>query len=149
MPKIELRYGNTTIPFDLHKDHLDVLEIPYEQEVLTDIEIGERLDKPRGTKPLEDLVGEKETVLFVVPDATRNAGVGQIINLLVRRLIASGVEPHQMAAIFAIGIHRQVTEDEKGAILTPFIAQRIKTLDHGPRDLVKLVNSGQTSGGIP
>jgi nickel-dependent lactate racemase len=54
-----------------------------------------------------------------------------------------------MAAIFATGIHRKVTEDEKRAILTPFIAQRLKTLDHDPRDLMRLVRVGETSGGIP
>jgi lactate racemase len=146
---IDLRYGNTSIPFDYDKDRFDVLEVPGESAALSDIEIGERLDEPMGSEQLEDIVGDGETVLFVVPDATRQAGVGQIINLLVRRLIASGVEPNQMAVIFATGIHRQVTEEEKRAILSPFIAQRIKTLDHGPRDLMKIVNSGETSGGIP
>jgi nickel-dependent lactate racemase len=115
---------------------------------MSDIEIGERLDAPIGTASLEEIVGTGETVLFVVHDATRQAGAGQIINLIVRRLIASGVEPHRMAAIFATGIHRTVTEDEKRAILTPFIAQRLKTLDHDPRDLMRLVRVGETSGGI-
>ena len=40
-----------------------------------------------------------------------------------------------MSIIFATGIHRKVTEYEKEEILTSFIAQRIKTLDHDPRDL--------------
>jgi lactate racemase len=148
MARIELRYGDTSIPFEYDKERFDVLEISLEARPLTDIEIGQRLNEPTGTDLLEDMVGANETILFVVPDATRQAGVGQIINLLVRRLIASGVEPHQMAIIFANGIHRLVTEEEKRSILTPFIAQRIKTLDHGPRDLMKLVNSGETVGGI-
>jgi nickel-dependent lactate racemase len=54
-----------------------------------------------------------------------------------------------MAAIFATGIHRRVTEAERLAILTPFIAQRIKTLDHDAQDPIKLFRVGATSGGIP
>jgi nickel-dependent lactate racemase len=41
--------------------------------------------------------------------------------------------PFDIRIIFATGIHRPVTEAEKQLILTPFIAQRVKTLDHNPR----------------
>jgi nickel-dependent lactate racemase len=149
MARIDLGYGSTKVAFEVDEDRFEVIALAEQQGPLADIEIGERLDAPIGTQPLEDLIGQNETVLFVVPDATRQAGAGQIINLLVRRLIASGVEPHRMAAIFATGIHRKVTEDEKRSILTPFIAQRLKTLDHDPRDLMRLVRVGETSGGIP
>ncbi len=100
-------------------------------------------------KTLEEIVKPGESVLFVVPDATRQTACGQIINLLVRRLIANGTMPFDIRIIFATGIHRKVTEEEKREIVTPFIAQRIKMLDHNPRDLVQIVNFGETSGGIP
>ena len=116
---------------------------------LSDIEIGNLLDRPIGSESIEAIVEPGDSVLFVVPDATRRTGCGQIINLLVRRLIASGVEPSSIRAIFATGIHRAVTEAEKRDILTPFIVQRVKTLDHNPRDLASLVRVGETSGGIP
>lgn len=149
MPTIGLRYGSTTVPFEYDERQFDVLEAQQDKLPLTDVEIGARFDNPIDSQPLEELVGADETVLFVVPDATRQAGAGQIINLLVRRLIADGVEPHRMAIIFATGIHRKVTEEEKRAILTPFIAQRIKTFDHDARDLMQLSRVGETSGGIP
>ncbi len=57
--------------------------------------------------------------------------------------------PFDIRIIFATGIHRPVTEAEKSTILTPFIAQRVKTLDHNPRDLAQIVRVGETSGGIP
>lgn len=149
MPQIGLKYGSGEVPFEYDEDRFDVIALADEKQTLSDIEIGGRLDAPIGTLPLEDLIGGGETVLFVVPDATRQAGAGQMINLIVRRLIASGVEPHRMAAIFATGIHRKVTDDEKRTILTPFIAQRLKTLDHDPRDLMQIARVGETSGGIP
>ena len=57
--------------------------------------------------------------------------------------------PHDIRIIFATGIHRRVTEDEKKDLLTPFIHQRIKTLDHNPRDLAAFVRLGATASGIP
>jgi nickel-dependent lactate racemase len=149
MAAIDLRFGSGSLSLDFDPGKFDVLEGASDQRPLSDIEIGERLDAPYSSESLEDLVGTDQTVLFVVPDATRNGAAGQIVNLLVRRLIANGTLPHQMAAIFATGIHRPVTADEKETILTPFLAQRLKTLDHSPRDLVRISRFGETASGIP
>jgi len=149
MPTIDLKYGGGTIPFEFDDNRFQVLGGQADQTPLSDVEIGQKLDTPIGTKPLEEIVGPGQSVLIVVPDATRQTAAGQVVNLLVRRLIANGTLPFDISIIFATGIHRKVTEAEKAAILTPFIAQRIKTLDHDPRDLARLVRLGETSGGIP
>lgn len=149
MHEIQLKYGQTTIPFIYDVNQFEVLGSANEGSVLSDIEIGEKLDSPINSKPLEEIVNPGETVLIAVPDATRQTACGQIINLLVRRLIANGTKPFEISIIFATGIHRHVTEAEKQTILTPFIAQRIKTLNHGPRDLMQIARFGETSGGIP
>lgn len=148
MPIIDLKYGRGSISLD-HDERFEVLGETSERSGLSDVEIGEKLDRPIDARPLEDLVDAGESVLIVVPDATRQTACGQIVNLLVRRLIANGTAPHDIRIIFATGIHRKATEEEKAAILTPFIYQRIKTLDHDPRDLMQLIQLGETSGGIP
>lgn len=148
MAKIELRYGSGIIPFEYDESRFEVVAAKNSPNTLTDIEIGEKLDTPIGSERLESIVNPGETVLFVVPDATRLIGAGQIVNLLVRRLIANGTAPHEMAIIFATGIHRPVTDAEKQEILTPFIAERIKTLDHNARDLMQLMHVGETDAGI-
>jgi nickel-dependent lactate racemase len=137
------------MPFAFDEGAFEVLGTSVDPAGLSDIEIGERLDSPIGTDKLETLVAPGDSVLFVVPDATRRTACGQIINLLVRRLIANGTGPSDMRIIFATGIHRAVTEAEKREILTPFISQRIKTLDHNPRDLMQIARLGKTTGGIP
>lgn len=148
MPEIELKYGHTSIPLRYDLGSVALLDAPDEARRLSDIELGAKLDRPIDSKPLEEIVRPGETVLFVVPDATRRTACGQVINLLVRRLIANGTAPHEMSVIFSTGIHRAVTEDEKREILTSFIAQRIKALDHNPRDLMQIMRMGETSGGI-
>lgn len=149
MPVINLRYGTREIPFTFEEERFDVVGGTDTRTPMSDIAIGSRLDAPIGSPALEDIVREGETVLIVVPDGTRDIGCGQIVNLVIRRLIASGVNPFDIRIIFSTGIHRRVTEDEKAKILTPFVVQRIKTLDHDARDLMQIVRLGETAGGIP
>ncbi|MBK8465542.1 MAG: nickel-dependent lactate racemase [Chloracidobacterium sp.] len=149
MPTIDLKYGKTSIPFEYDEMRFETLGKTTEQPSLSDAEIGDRLDDPIDSPRLDEIIETGQTVLIVVPDATRQTGCGQVVNLVVRRLIANGTAPHDIRIIFATGIHRKVTEAEKQTILTPFIAQRTKTLDHDPRDLMQIVRLGETSGGIP
>ena len=149
MPEIQLKYGSSSIPVAYDESRFSVLQTNDNEPALSDVALGGKLDAPIDSKNLEEIIQPGATVLFVVPDATRRTACGQVINLLVRRLIANGTAPHEMSVIFATGIHRAVTEEEKREILTPFIAQRIKTLDHNPRDLMQIMRVGETPEGIP
>ena len=149
MAQIFLRYGTEKLRFDYDPGRFTVLAAAEDQPALTDLELGTRLDSPIGKGTIEDLVAPDDSVLLVVPDATRKAGAGQVVNLLVRRLIANGTAPFNISIIFATAIHRLTTEQEKAEIVTPFIAQRIKMFDHDPRNLMGLVKLGETSDGTP
>lgn len=148
MPTIELGYGPDTIKFEYDSARFDVLT-PDKSEAhpLTDAEIGAALDTPIDSPPLEDLVGPGDSVLIVASDATRATGSPRIINLLVRRLIQNGVPPGDIAIIFATGIHRPVRQDERAELLSPFIAQRIRTIDHDAYDASQLIRIGVTPSG--
>jgi lactate racemase len=127
----------------------EVLAPDHNERPLTDIEIGRSLDEPVESATLDDIVKAGDRVLLVLPDATRQSGCGQIVNLVVRRLIAAGSSPVDINIIFATGIHRPVTGEEKVELLTPFISQRIKTIDHVAADPIKNFRVGETSSGIP
>ena len=119
------------------------------ETALSDKELGDAFDLPIGSETIEHLISPGESVLIVVPDATREVGAGQVTNLLVRRLIANGTMPYDISVIIATGLHRKVTREEKESILTPFIVQRLKVFDHDPTDLMGFVRVGETSQGIP
>ncbi len=154
MPKTELKYGKSQISFEYDEERFEILGSEKRFAPLTDAEIGARLDNPIGSKPLEEIIGDGASVLIVVPDATRQTACGQVVNLLVRRLIAGGTLPFNISIIFATGIHRKVTTDEKRALLTPFIFQRVKTFDHNAKDLMQtaglasnqFINFGELNG---
>ena len=150
MPTIEIGYGRSSIAFDYDPTRFDVLAPDgAASHPLSDVDIGAALDAPIDSLPLEELVTAGDRVLIVVSDATRATGSAQIVNLLVRRLIENGTQPADIAIIFATGIHRAVRPDEKSELLTPFIAQRIRTIDHDAYDSSQLIQLGVTEHGTP
>lgn len=150
MTIIELGYGANTVTFEYDEARFELLTPgDWHNGPLSDAEIGNALDAPIESPPLEEIVTAGDTVLIVVSDATRVTASAQIINLLVRRLIQAGIGPSDLAIIFATGIHRTPTDDEKRELLTPFIAQRIRTIEHNAYDPSQLVKLGETERGTP
>src|SRR5919112_693450 len=147
---IQLGYGRGSIPFEFEGGRFRVLEGEARAErALTDAEVGAAFDDPVDSQPLEEIISPGESVLIVVSDATRATGSAQVVNLLVRRLIALGVAPYDLRVIFATGIHRPVTREEKAELLTPFIVQRVRTLAHDAGDESQHASFGETERGTP
>jgi nickel-dependent lactate racemase len=150
MSIVQLDYGRGTLDFKTEGGRFRVLEAEASDErPLTDAEVGAAIDDPFDSQPLEDILSPGESVLIVVSDATRATGSAQVINLLVRRLIALGVAPYDLRIIFATGLHRAVTREEKAELLTPFIVQRVRTLAHDAADESLHVSMGETERGTP
>ena len=148
MQIIQLGYGQTSIEFEYDPARFDVIAPKANRShQLSDSEINAALDVPVDSPPLEDLITPSDTVLIVASDATRATGSAQIINLLVRRLIQNGTAPGDIAIIFATGIHRAVRPEEKTQLLTSFIAQRIRMLDHDAYDPAQLIQIGTMESG--
>ena len=151
MTRIELGYGRRGLTFDFDEERFRVLAPETEAAgmPLTDAQILLAFDDPIDSPPLDDIITPGETVLVVVPDATRHAASGQVTNLLVRRLVQSGVASADIRIVFATGLHRPVTREERGELLTEFILQRINTFDHDAEDVSALVDLGTTESGTP
>jgi nickel-dependent lactate racemase len=150
MTEIQLGYGRGTQTFTFDDARFQVLETnPGNEKPLTDVEIGKAFSDTIESPPLDDLFSAGDSVLIVVSDATRATGSAQIIHLLVRRLIQAGVAPSDLVIIFSTGIHRHVTDNEKDELLTPFIAQRVRTLHHDAYEPEALISLGITDRGTP
>jgi len=149
MATIELGYGHDSISFEYDAARFDVLTTDHNSKPLNDAEIGAALEMPIDSPSLEELIEPGDSVLIVVSDATRATGSAQVTNLLVRRLIQNGVAPGDIGIIFATGIHREVSDEEKAELLTPFIKQRIRTISHNAYDAASLMQIGTTAEGVP
>ncbi len=150
MKNIDLGYGRNSVGFEYEPSRFEVLApLDADHHSLTDAEIDSALDAPIDSPPLDELIAADDSVLIVVSDATRATGSAQIVNLLVRRLIQNGIQSGNIAILFATGIHRAVRPEEKIRLLTAFIAQRIRTLDHDAYDGSQLVRAGTMERGNP
>jgi nickel-dependent lactate racemase len=139
MTRIGLAYGRGSLDFDFDEDRFTVLTAGTDGgRPLSDFEVGAAFDS------VDEIAGADDSVLIVASDATRATASAQEVNLLVRRLVQAGVSPARMAVIFATGIHRPVSEKERVELLTPFITQRLRVLQHDPNDTSKLITLGET-----
>ena len=145
----DLAYGRRSFEFSFDEDQFSVLNAGgADESPLSDFEVGAAFDSPIASPPLDEIAGQDDSVLIVVSDATRATASAQVVNLLVRRLVQTGVSPARMAVIFATGIHRHVSDEEKLELLTPFIVQRLRILEHDAYDRAKLTTIGTTERGV-
>ncbi len=148
MSKIQLGYGLGSVNFVFDENQFRILaNESMAQRPLSDAEIGATFDSPIASPPLDEILLPSDSVLLVVSDATRATASAQIVNLLVRRLLQNGISAADIAIIFATGIHRAVTPQERIELLTSFIAQRIKIIDHDAYDGARLTSLGVTELG--
>src|SRR5215211_5889667 len=146
--KTDLAYGRRAIELSFDEERFSVLSTNTDREApLSDFEIGAAFDSRIASPSLDEIAGPDDSVLIVVSDATRATASAQLVNLLVRRLVQAGVSPSRMAVIFATGIHRPVSEKEKVELLTPFIVQRLRILEHNAYDDANLITLGKTERG--
>ena len=149
MSEIELSYGRRSVKFDFDEDRFSVCTKSSPSDTpLSDFEVGAAFDSPIASPPLDEIAGSDDSVLIVVSDATRATASAQVVNLLVRRLVQSGVSPARIAIIFATGIHRPVSEKEKIELLTSFVVQRLQIVEHDAYDSTKLTTLGTTQTGV-
>jgi lactate racemase len=148
MSTIGLAYGGTSLPLSYDESRFQVLaKEESDEHPLSDVEIGNAFDSPISSPSLDEILSSGESVVVIVSDATRATASAQITNLLVRRIIQNGISPSDIAIIFATGIHRRVTDHEKAELLTPFIVQRLRMLDHEPHNPEELISYGRSSRG--
>jgi nickel-dependent lactate racemase len=149
MTQIELGYGRGALKVEIAEDRFSVRSATSGSGApLSDFEVGAAFDSPIASPPIDEIVGADDSVLIVVSDATRATASAQVVNLLVRRLVQAGISPARMAVIFATGIHRPVSEKEKVELLTPFITQRLRILQHDAHEPAQLTTLGKTDRGV-
>ena len=109
--------------------------------------IYDALERPIGTPPLREVVHPGERVAIVVNDITRLARADLILPPLIDTLNRAGVPDRDIFIVFALGIHRRQTGEERRLILGDEIFRRIRSFDHISTDDAKLVEIGTTSFG--
>ena len=140
-----LPYGKTQVEVAVGGDRL----APREAAAVEDetAAVFEALRRPTGTPPLREVVRAGERVAIVVNDITRLTRTDLLLPPIIGTLNAAGVPDRDIFIVFALGIHRRQTEDERRFILGEEIHSRIRSFDHISTDDSNLVEVGTTSFG--
>lgn len=140
-----LPYGESAIPLELDADlirHRETEPVPDEAAA-----IEEALRHPIGTAPLRELVRPGESVALIVNDITRLTRSELMLPRLVAELNRAGIPDERIGVVFALGIHRAQTVEERRRILGDELFGRLGAVDHDAFDEANLVTVGQTSFG--
>jgi len=107
----------------------------------------EALEDPIGTAPLRQIVHPSETVAIIVNDITRLTRTDLILPPILQTLNAAGIPDRDIFIVFALGIHRRQTDEERRTIVGDEIYSRIRCFDHISTDDASLVEIGVTRFG--
>ena len=141
----EIAYGKGHLQVCVEGDRL----VPRTAEPIADEAraIYDALENPIGAPPLSQIVKRGERIAIVVNDITRLARADLLLPPLVDTLNAAGVPDDDIFIVFALGIHRRQTDDERRLIAGDAIFRRIRSFDHISTDDDSLVEIGTTSFG--
>lgn len=109
--------------------------------------VREALRNPIGTPPLRDIVRPGESVALIVNDITRLTRSELMLPPLVDELNAAGIPDERITIVFALGIHRPQTPEERRRIVGDDLYRRLRSIDHDAFDEANLVHIGDTSFG--
>ncbi len=140
-----LPYGNGSLPVTLDADTL----APRPSHSIADETqaVYDALENPIASRPLRELVQPGESVAIIVNDITRLTRTDLLLPPLIDTLNRAGIPDDNIFIVFALGIHRRQTHDERRLILGDEIFRRIRNFDHVSTDDANLVTLGTTSFG--
>lgn len=146
--QIELGIGTGTqtvaIPDACVQQVLEPNAVSY--ELTGEAEVRRALSNPIGTPRLREIVRPGEKIVIVTSDITRPMPTWTVMPVLLEELYAAGVEPKDLTLVFALGSHRQHTEEEKKKLAGEQAYREITCVDGDATDCVHL---GTTAAGTP
>ena len=114
MVEIQIKYGNSIIPYDIPKNNLgEIVTIPNEPIGVSDEpkEIERALQNPIGSPTLSKFIKADSIVVITQDDHTRGTPGYLMIPPLLNDLNAIGVPDENISLIFASGTHRTVMRE--------------------------------------
>ncbi|MGH9668427.1 MAG: nickel-dependent lactate racemase, partial [Bryobacteraceae bacterium] len=143
--RIAMPFGGSSLPIDVAGDLIEprhATPLDDEREA-----VQASLHKPIGAPPLAEIVRPGERVAILVNDITRLTRTDLMLPPVVETLNAAGVPDSSIFVVFALGIHRKQTAEERARILGPDLYRRLCSYDHDAQAAEALVEIGTTSFG--
>jgi nickel-dependent lactate racemase len=148
LKKIPLAFGNGKVNLDLPEKNLAAIILPSEPESKEDesLILKKALQNPIGSRRLSELVNPGSKIAILVSDVTRPTPSAKILLPLLEELRLGGAKDKNITIVFALGLHRQQTEEECRKLLGDEIFESIRVVQH---DKDRCRHIGETSFGTP
>ncbi|MEN8173324.1 MAG: nickel-dependent lactate racemase [Chloroflexota bacterium] len=147
--EIKIDYGREGLVIDL-PDHTQVIRSQYVAGLPDEVgAIQDALRNPIGSLPLVDIVKSGDKVVIVHTDITRATPNDRLLPVILHELEFAGVNRHDIILINGLGTHRFQTEAELRQMLSDFIVDNYRCLQHDAYAEDNLVTLGKTFHGNP
>ncbi|AKB81963.1 Transcriptional regulator [Methanosarcina barkeri 3] len=146
--KISLAFGSTRIEFEIPERNLASVILPSEFEIREEetFLIKKALENPIKSRRLSEIVSPDSKVAIIVSDVTRPTPTAKLLPPLLDELYLGGVKDENITIVFALGLHRNQTEEESRKLVGEEIYKKIRCIQH---DRKKCRYLGKTSFETP
>jgi len=146
--KIPLAFGSKVYELEIPERNISSIILPSEPEIKEDSSflIKKTLENPIKSKRLSEIVKPYSKAAIIVSDVTRPTPTTKILPPLLEELYLGGVKDENIAIVFALGLHRQQTEEESKKLVGEEIYRKIRCIQH---DTGRCRYIGLTSRGTP
>ena len=146
---VKLPFGSDRLNVDLRGLRVRALA-PTAPRGVEDVRslIGGALHTPLAGPSLEGLARGHRSVTVIVPDATRKAGLPEVLPVVLEHLHRGGIADDSITVLLANGTHPAVGSDGV-ADLIGAAAGRVRTIEHESRVGGNLVTVGELRPGVP
>jgi nickel-dependent lactate racemase len=147
--ELSFRYGSGAVGLSVPSHYLCETLLPRSIPALADpiSAIRAALAQPIGVPSLRNTLRPGERVAIIVNDITRLVHSEVFLPILIGEINAVGIPDRDIFIVFALGLHRAQSAEERSRIVGEEIARRIALFDHDCRTRENLVLLGRTNRG--
>ena len=148
MRKIPLAFGNGVFELDIPERNISSVILPSEpgKKGEATFLIKTALENPIKSRRLSEIVNPDSRVAIIVSDVTRPTPTAKILPPLLEELYLGGAKDENIRIVFALGLHRNQTEEESKKLVGEEIYKKIRCIQHDTRSCRRI---GVTSRGTP
>ncbi len=146
--KIPLAFGSMALELDIPEKNISSIILPSEPYIkkASSFLIQKALENPIKSRRLSEIVSPASKVALIVSDVTRPTPTEKILPPLLEELYLGGAKDENISIVFALGLHRQQTEEESKKLVGEEIYRKIRCIQH---DTNRCRHIGVTSRGTP
>ena len=108
--------------------------------------IKKALENPIKSQRLSEIVNPDSRIAIIVSDVTRPTPTAKLLPPLLEELYLGGAKDENITIVFALGLHRNQTEEESRKLVGEEIYEKIRCIQHDTR---RCRHIGTTSRGTP